>query len=111
MDLSTIANFVSEVGTPGCVLRRLTGVRGTYTDVTLLAVIRSYMPDELIGDITQGDRKVIISNAEIINAAWPGPPIRGDQLIAGAVVMTIQGVQTNDVGGVTGSHELQCRGL
>lgn len=50
-------------------------------DVAVKGVTRALHPDALVGEITQFERKVVISNAEIAAASWPGPPKRGDRVI------------------------------
>jgi len=43
--------------------------------------VRGYEPVQLIGGIVQGDRQVAVSNAEIADAQWPGPPRNGDDVL------------------------------
>ena len=47
-------------------------------DVTVYGRTKNYSPKDLIGGIVQGDTEVTISNKEIADAQWPGPPKKGD---------------------------------
>lgn len=49
-----------------------TGVNQSSYSVDVRCHVRDYNPDELTGDIIQGDSHVIISSTEIIGAQWPG---------------------------------------
>lgn len=69
-----------------------------------------YTAQEIGGGVIQGDRKVILSNREILAADFPGPPRRGDQIIMGGLTTTIQGVDTQSVGDVVVRHNCQVRG-
>lgn len=56
------------------VLRRVKGANlaaQVNVDVTCRAFVRGYQADELVGDITQQDRRVILSGTEITAADWP----------------------------------------
>lgn len=48
------------------------------SDVTVYGRTKEYQPNELIGGVVQGDTQVTISNKEITEAQWPGPPKKGD---------------------------------
>jgi hypothetical protein len=93
------------------VLRRIVSA-GVFIDVPCVARIDAFTPEELNGGIIQGDRRVILSNVEIADAGWPGPPRIGD------VVLTDGGTQTTYVRGVASKwlqgavvrHELSVRG-
>ncbi len=53
-------------------LRRQSGTAPSITnyDVSVLAVVRSYAPEELVGGIAMTDSKVILSPSGL--TAWPG---------------------------------------
>lgn len=78
--------------------------------VTCQAMVRGYRPAELVGGIVQGDRRVVISNAEIAAATWPGPPRKGDQVVIEGKVTTAQGVETVQLRGEDAKHILAVRG-
>lgn len=67
------------------VLRRTVGSASQVNiDVTCRAMVRDYAPQELVGQIIQGDSHVIISPTQITAAQWPGgqpiasPPVQTD---------------------------------
>jgi hypothetical protein len=97
---------IAEVGQP-VVLRRI----GTpNVDLPLAARILAYLPQEIGAGVVQGDRQAIIGNISILEAAWPGPPRRGDQLLYSGKTTTIMGCDTQVVGTETVRHNLQVRG-
>lgn len=100
-----IAAALAKYGRP-LLLRRRVGTTSAYTDVTVAGVSQGYAPHELVGGIIQGDRKITISNAEILAASWPGPPKKGDVLDGGAV----QGCETKYLGATVLAHVCQVRG-
>lgn len=80
------------------------------SDLSCVAAVAGYLPNELVGGILQGDRRVRISNVEITNASWPGPPRKGDKVVIASRTTTIQGVDTSFVAGVAVMHIIQARG-
>jgi hypothetical protein len=78
--------------------------------VTCLAMVREYRPNELVGDLQQGDRLVLISDAEIAAAGWPGPPQRGDQVLTGDGAYTVQANNVTRLRGAVAKHMLTVRG-
>lgn len=90
-------------------LRRLRTSQ-TPVDVTVQAFIRDFRPNELVGNIIQGDRRVIISNDEIAAAAWPSPIRKGDQVIDGTIVMVVQSAEPVTLGEETVRHNMIARG-
>lgn len=109
MNLLRVADMIDQIGA-AVTLRRPTGPSGITFDVPLMAVIRGYAPNELVGGIQQGDRRAIVSNRFILERQWPGPPRRGDQLIVDGRTTTIQAVDSTEVGDLIVKHELQIRG-
>ena len=89
-----IAALIALFGQP-VTLQRLTGTTTQVRhDVVCQAIVRGYEPVQLIGGITQGDRQVTISNAEIADAQWPGPPRNGDRCVIDGRTTTIQACDT-----------------
>ena len=108
MNFNIVTNMIDRYGEQ-VTLRRLT--HGIPFDVTVKARVQGYSPDELVGGIAQGDRMVIISNREIAERQWPGPPKQGDQIIIRGKTATLQAAAaTVVVGGVTVMHTMQVRG-
>ncbi len=105
---SATAAMLSRYGET-VVLRRPTG-QAQFLNVTCAARVDQFQPHEIAGGVTQGDRKVILSNREIEAGAWPGPPRRGDQIVIAGRTTTVQGVETIAVGGRVVRHNVQVRG-
>ena len=78
-------------------------------DVSCVAHI-SEKDDVGVGNVVQFRRQITISNAEIVAASWPGPPRKGDQVIADGKVMTVQAVLVQKVRDVTVMHRLEILG-
>jgi len=90
-------------------LRRMTG--SIPFDVDCKAVVNEYLPNELVGGIQQGDRRVVISNREIEERQWPGPPVQGDKVIINGKTTTLQAnPDTKRIGDVIVKHDLRVRG-
>jgi hypothetical protein len=67
-------------------LRRRVGTSTTaFTDAPVHGKSIGYRPEELVGGVVQGDRRVKISQLDIAAAGWPGPPRKNDVLDGGAV--------------------------
>lgn len=80
-------------------------------DVAVKARVEQLRPDELVGEIAQFDRRVVISNAEIAAAAWPGPPKRGDRVIfADGAQATVQLPGTKKIGEEIAGHWMIVKG-
>ncbi len=109
VNLTDVADGIVQNG-QSIVLRR-PGPHSTYFDVVLPAMVRAYQPQELVGGITQGDRRVVISDREITAAQWPGPPRQGDQLLINGKTATLQAnAATILVGDFVVKHIMQVRG-
>ncbi len=109
INLSDVADGIAENG-QSIILRR-PGPHGTAFDVVLPAMVRAYQPQELVGGIVQGDRRVVISDREITAAQWPGPPRQGDQIIVNGRTATLQAnAATILVGDFVVKHIMQVRG-
>lgn len=79
-------------------------------EVQPIAVVRGYVPHEMLGGIVQGDRQVTITNDEIAAAGWPAPPRKGDQVVIDGKAATVQGVNTTTLRGAIAKHVLHVRG-
>lgn len=91
-------------------LRRRVGTTNSFTDVSPRGYRRGYRANELIGGIVQGDYEVVIGNAEISAASWPGPPRKGDIVVLDGMTATVQGCQTMYDGAERCAHILWMRG-
>lgn len=64
----------------------------------------------LAGQAAQFRRRVIISDVEIAASGWPGPPVRGDLVIADGARMAVMAVDTVVIGTETVMHRLELLG-
>lgn len=92
------------------VLRRLTGTCLMPTDVTLFAVVRGYQPQQLVGNVAEGDRRVIIGNKAILAAGWPGPPKPDDQVVIDGRSTNIIAAPSITLDGEIVRYDIQVRG-
>lgn len=91
-------------------LRRRIGTTNSFTDCAPRGVKRGYRPEELVGGIVQGDSEIIIGNAEISAASWPGPPRKGDLAVMDGVTSTVQAATPFHDGAVPIAFILWVRG-
>lgn len=89
-------------------LRRM--VASAPLDLPVKAMVRNYAAAELTGTITQGDRRLKISNKEIRESNWPGPPLKGDRVVIDARLTTIEAVAALHLGEEIASYVIQVRG-
>lgn len=90
------------------------GVGRTYVDRTCRARVVGYSPNELVGSITQGDRKVIVLAEDLDGESPPFKITKSDKVVASrfADELAIMGVDDNTrrVQGTLIAYELQVRG-
>lgn len=91
-------------------LRRRIGTGHIFRDVVVYGVAQSYAPDEILGDIAQGDQRVTISDSEIAREVWPGPPRRGDVLLIDGRAWVLQGSAPQNLGTSVLAHVMHVRG-
>ncbi len=107
----SITNALLKYGRPMTLRRNAwSGATATPTDVTIYGVTEGYQPQELVNGIMQGDTKVKFSNAQIAAASWPGPPIKGDQIIADGRTRVVMGVEPQYLGTAVLAWFCQARG-
>jgi len=75
-------------------------------DVSLLAKIDDAEPTPLAGNMAQFQRRVVISDLEIAQAGWPGPPKRNDQIITGSKTLTVVASDPIVIGAQTVMHRM-----
>lgn len=80
------------------------------TDVTVQGYRTGFGSDPLPGGQPQGQSTIIISNAEIEAAAWPGPPRKGDRLLDAERTMMVESVETLWLGAAVDRHVLTISG-
>jgi hypothetical protein len=93
------------------IVRRLTGTTVQIPfDVTVKAVVRGYGPEELVGGVQQGDRKVIMSQREMENAQWCWPVKPQDRIIIDGKATVVQSVDGRKIGEDIAMYVIQTRG-
>ncbi len=108
--IATIYDAVNRVGET-VILRRLTGTTVQIPlDVTLKAVVRGYGPEELVGGIQQGDKKVILSQVDMENSQWCWPVKPQDRVIIEGRPTVVQSVDKRKISEDTAMYVLQVRG-
>lgn len=110
-----VADILAEHGEE-MTLRRQTvaATTPTYTDVTVLGkrhMAPGQQADPVAGRQVQNLVRVMISNAEIAAADWPGPPKKGDRLTWSGWSTTLEAdADTRTDGGETICHFLLVKG-
>ncbi|MGE0425410.1 MAG: hypothetical protein AB7O88_24330 [Reyranellaceae bacterium] len=106
-------DMLALVGEP-VVIRRYTGAGADRPrfDADAPARVVEYAPDELVGGIQQGDRKLILLADDLIARQFPVPPRRGDKAVVRGNELNIEAVDDNSrrVAGVLIAYEIQVRG-
>lgn len=99
-----LANGRAETAT----LRRL---GSPPTDVSVWAKIDDAQAQPLAGNMAQTTRNTIISDYEIQQSGWPGPPKRNDQIITqSGKTLTVTAVDSVVVGDQTIMHKITTLG-
>ena len=81
-------------------------------EVRVPARIRDYNPDELVGDIQQGDQEVIVLVEDLVARQMALPLERGDKAVIRGRECNIEAPDGNTrrIAGVLIAYELQVRG-
>ena len=86
------------------ILRRVVGtVNQSFTDVTVLALVTGFKPQELVGGITQESLLLVISPTQINQTQWPGGmppsfvgdpriPLKGYKAVVRGKIRSIEGI-------------------
>lgn len=106
--VAQVRTAIRREGEPVLIRRIATNVAPVL--LNCCGVLKDYKSDELVNGVNQGDRKLIISNWEIEDQGWPGPPRRNDQVVVDGKTYTIQGCNTLKLRGVITRHNIQVRG-
>ncbi len=112
--LETYRRHMEEVGEE-ITIRRYTGTgqNRPQTNVIVLARVMEYDPQELIGTINQGDRKLIVLIDDLISSGFSLPVMKNDKTIVRGRELNIEKVDDNTrrINGVLIAYEIQARGL
>ncbi|MGY4288889.1 hypothetical protein ACVWXO_008109 [Bradyrhizobium sp. LM2.7] len=120
--LDMYRRMIAENGSGAVLVRRYAGkgiTRAVAAEASALARVAMYKPEQLVGGIIQGDRKVILLNdpAASVGSGQVAlstmlPLSNDDKLVIGGREVAIQGVddQTRCIQGVLVALEIQVRG-
>jgi len=91
-------------------VRRVTG--GGEIAAQTWARVMGYRPDELVGGITQGSRKIILLPDGLETAGWPIPIVRGDEVVVRGKTLIVDLVDdsTRRIAGELIAYELTAKG-
>jgi hypothetical protein len=110
----TYRRMIDEIGEP-IVIRRYTGagVNRPHFDVEVRARVAGYQPEELVGGIVQGDRRIIVLVEDLIDAQFALPIVASDKvLVRGGpeLAITKPDDSTRRIHGVLIAYELTAKG-
>lgn len=95
-------------------IRRYSGTGGgrTSTDYATRARVMEYQPDEFVGNVKQGDRKLIVLVEDLEATAISLPVVLTDKVVVRGKELAIMALDDNTrrIGGTLIAYELQCRG-
>lgn len=95
-------------------LRRYTasGSNPAKTDKTVRARVTGYAPDELVGGITQGDRRIIVLSEDVAAQSFPEPILRSDKVVVRGKELAIVVIDDNTrrLAGTLIAYEFTARG-
>jgi len=110
MDRARFDAILADHGQP-LSLARPNGSGGYGTAVSVRGKVFGSAGSDLVGAQQQRVRSIRIGNSEIVAAAWPGPPKRGDRLTeAGGKVWIVEDVDTRLDGTEVWCHILTVKG-
>lgn len=104
-----IADDIQREGSPAT-LRRTTGTGTVHFDVDVYAFSNNSAPVPLVGETSQANKEVRITNRDILARQWPGPPRDADTIFLAGRPYRIADVETLTIGGEVVEHVLQVRG-
>lgn len=107
--IDTVFDAVNRIGQTVTV-RRLSGTQQIPFDVVVKAVVRGYGPEELVGGIQMGDRRVILTQREMEQDQWCWPVKVQDRVVIDGRSTTVQSVEMRKIGEDTALYVLQVRG-
>lgn len=110
---SAYRRLIDQVGEE-ILVRRYTGAGANRPrfDVPVMARVSDYGPAELIGEVKQGDRRVVVLVEDLIRAQFKMPIRVTDNAVVRGREMAIQAVDdsTRRVGATLVAYELRVRG-
>jgi hypothetical protein len=110
--IDSIALMIERHG-QDVVVRRRTGTTSSFSpSVTVKGRVHSFRPEELIGGIQQGDRRVTIAPSVLVSAGWNtgDAPRKGDQVLIDSQVFTVQACEPRYYAGSLARYDIWIRG-
>jgi hypothetical protein len=85
---------------------------GSPIDVQVRARVTGYAPEELVGGIMQGDRRVVLSASSVAASTFPLPIKPNDRIVVRGRLLNIQDVDesTCRIGGQLVAYEIRATG-
>ncbi len=82
------------------------------TDYAAKARVTGYAPDELVGDVRQGDRKLIIPHEELATQDFPSAAVVGNKVVVRGKELRIEALDdsTRRIAGQLIAYEIRARG-
>lgn len=109
--VTTIARQIEKYGQDVTLKRRVGTSLDEFTTATVKGAVHSYRPDELVGDIIQGDRRITISPLALAGTDWAGlVPRKLDFVEIDGADLAVQGCETRSVAGAAARFEVWVRG-
>lgn len=108
--MPTVASVAARIRREGqtVVFTRQTGA--TAISASVKAFVRGYQPNQLVGDIQQGDRVLHVAPADLTAAGWPGAPDQPDRVLIDGEQAIVQSTETRSLRGAPCMHVIQVRG-
>lgn len=108
--VDTIARQIAAYGQDVTLKRRI-GTSADFTVATVKGKVHHYRPDELIGGIVQGDRRVTIAPSSLTGTEWAGVvPRKGDFVTIDGADAAVQGCEVRRIGDEAARYEIWVRG-
>lgn len=77
---------------------------------TVKAFVRGYTPEELVGDVAQGDRVLRVAPGDLAAQGWSDAPDQPDRVTIGGQTAVVQSTETRSLRGVPCMYVVQVRG-
>jgi hypothetical protein len=107
---ATVAAQIAKRG-QSVTLKRRVGTTTNFTTAIVPGKVHHYRPDELVGGIIQGDRRVTIAPSSLAGTDWEGlVPRKGDFVEIDGAQAAVQGCEPRSVGNEVARYEIWVRG-
>lgn len=90
-----VADDFARKGQPAKLRRGASRTAPNFAEATVRAIVTGFKPDELIEDIDQGARQVLIPAGDLAAAGYPEPPVKHDKLIIRGAALDVRSVDAD----------------